>query len=37
MAGLCECNNETSGSIKCGELNDQRRKYVLKKDSSAYS
>ena len=29
MAGTCECSNEPSGSIKCGEFLDE----LLKKDS----
>ena len=35
MAGTCECGNEPSGSIKCGEfLNWLRNGQLLKKDCS---
>ena len=37
MAGSCECGNEPSGSIKCGEfLNWLRTGYLLKKDSVSW-
>jgi hypothetical protein len=31
-AGACECDNELSGSIKCGEFLD----YLLRKDSAPW-
>jgi hypothetical protein len=38
MAGTCECGNEPSGSIKCGEFLDWLRTcWVLKKDSDPWS
>ena len=38
VAGTCECGNEPSGSIKCGEFIDQlRTAYLLKKDSAPWS
>ena len=33
VADACECGNEPSGSVKCGELLDQ----LLKKDSAPWS
>jgi len=33
MAGICECGNEPSGTIKCGEFLDE----LLKKDSAPRS
>ena len=36
VAGTCECRNELSGSIKCGEFLDQlRTSKLLEKDSTA--
>jgi hypothetical protein len=36
MAGCCECGNEPSGSIKCGEFHDSMRNcQILRKDSRA--
>ena len=38
MAGTCECGNEPSGSIKCGEFLDLLQTgLLLKKDSAAWS
>jgi hypothetical protein len=38
VAGTCECGNEPSGSIKCGEFLDQLRTgWLLKKDSAQWS
>jgi hypothetical protein len=38
VAGTCECGNEHSGSIKCGEFLDWlKTSYLLKKDSAAWS
>ena len=38
MAGTCECANEPSGSIKCGEFLDYlRTEELLKKDSAPWS
>ena len=38
MAGTCDCGNEHSGSIKCGEFLDQLRTgQLLKKDSASWS
>ena len=38
MAGSCECSNEPSGFIKCGEFLDQLRMgLLLKNDSAAWS
>ena len=38
MVGTCDCGNEPSGSIKCGEFLDQLETgYLLKKDSAAWS
>ena len=38
MAGICECGNEPSGSIKCGEFLDWLKTgYLLKKDSAVWS
>ena len=38
VAGTCECSNELSGSIKCGEFLDQLKTgQLLKKDSAALS
>ena len=38
MADACECGNEPSGSVKCGEFLDQMRtSYLLKKDSAPWS
>ena len=35
VAGTCDCGNEPSGYIKCGEFLDYRRKGpILKKDCS---
>ena len=35
VAGICECGNELSGSIKCGGFLDQLRTgQLLKKDSA---
>jgi len=38
VAGICECVNETLGSIKCGEFLDKLRTgYLLKKESAPWS
>jgi hypothetical protein len=38
VAGTCECGDEPSGSIKCGEFLDWLRiGQLLKKDSAAWS
>ena len=42
MAGTCECGNELSGSIKCGEFFSfffelLRNCYLLRKDSAPWS
>ena len=38
VAGTCECGNEPSGSIKCGEFLDQLRiGQFLKKNSTPWS
>ena len=38
VAGCCECGNEPSGSIKCGEFLDQlRTSQLLKKNSAPWS
>ena len=38
MAGYCECGNESSDSIKCGEFSDNLRTYqLLRKDSATKS
>ena len=37
MAGTCECDNEPSGSIKCGEFLDKLRTGQLLKDSAPWS
>ena len=38
MAGTCECGNEPSGSIKCGEFIDYLKTGLrLKKDCTAWS
>ena len=38
VAGICECGNEPSRSIKCGELLDQLKTgLLLKKDSAPWS
>jgi hypothetical protein len=38
MAGSCECGNEPSGFIKCGEyLDSLRTGKLLKKDSAPWS
>ena len=38
VAGTCECGNEPSGSIKCGEFLDYLRTgWLLKKDSVPWS
>ena len=38
MAGTCECGNEHSGSIKCGEFLDWLRSgWLLKKDCAVLS
>ena len=38
VAGACECGNEPSGSIKCGEFLDQMQTcQLLKKDSPVWS
>ena len=34
MAGCCECGNELSGAIKCGEVRDQLRDCRLRKKDS---
>ena len=37
MAGTCECGNEPSGSIKCGEFLDYLRNgQLLKKDCAVW-
>ena len=35
MAGACECSNEPSGSIKCGEFLDQLTTGQLREKDSA--
>jgi len=38
VAGTCECRNEPSGSIKCGEfLEKLRTGEILKKDSAPWN
>ena len=38
LADACECGNEPSGSIKCGEFLDQlQTSQLLKKDSAPWS
>ena len=38
VADACECGNEPSGSIKCGEFLDQlQTSQLLKKDSAPWS
>ena len=38
VAGTCECGNEPSGSIKCGEFLDSLRTgQLLKNDSDVWS
>ena len=38
VAGACECGNEPSGSVKCGEFLDQlQTSQLLKKDSAPWS
>ena len=38
MAEACECGNEPSGSVKCGEFLDQlQTNWLLKKDSAPCS
>jgi hypothetical protein len=38
VAGSCECDNEPSGSIKCGELLDcLRTGYFIREDSVPWS
>jgi hypothetical protein len=38
VAGTCECGNEPSGSIRCGELLDYLKTgYLLKNDTSSLS
>jgi len=38
MVGTCECNNEPSGSIKCGAFLDWLKNcQLLKKDSAPWS
>ena len=38
VAGTCECGNEPSGSLKCGEFPDQlKTDQLLKKDFAAWS
>ena len=38
MADACECGNEPSGSVKCGEFLDQlQTSQLLKKDSAPWS
>ena len=38
VVDTCECDNEPSGSIKCGEFLDYLKKYqLLKKDSAPWS
>jgi hypothetical protein len=37
-AGTCGCDNDTSGSVECGEFLDWLRNvYLLKKDCSHWS
>jgi hypothetical protein len=35
VVGTWKCDNEPSGSIKCGEFLDYLHSYLLKKDSAA--
>jgi hypothetical protein len=38
VEGVCECGNEPSGFLRCGEFLDQLRScYILKKDSAVWS
>ena len=38
VADACECGNEHSGSVKCGEFLDQlQTSQLLKKDSAPWS
>ena len=38
MADACECGNEPSGSVKCGELLDWlQTSWLLKRDSAPWS
>ena len=38
VADACECGNEPSSSVKCGEFLDQlQTSQLLKKDSAAWS
>ena len=38
VADACECDNEPSGSVKCGEFLDQlHTSQLLKKDSAQWS
>ena len=37
MVGTCECGNETSGSIKCGEFLDWLKTGYFMKDSAPWS
>jgi len=38
VAGTCDCGNEPSGSIKCGEIFDHLRTgYLFKKDYDPWS
>ena len=38
MADACECGNEPSGCVKCGEFLDQlQTSQLLKKDSAPWS
>ena len=38
MADACECGNEPSGSVKCGEFLDKlQTSWLLKKDSAPWS
>jgi hypothetical protein len=37
MPGSCECGNETSGSIKCGEFLDQLMTYEMVKNPAPCS
>ena len=38
VADACECGNEPSGSVKCGEFRDQlQTSQLLKKDSAPWS
>ena len=38
MADTCDCGNEPSGSVKCGEFLDQlQTSQLLKKDSAPWS